>query len=76
MIESINEGKTSHPNCFPIDSTGEKPFSCPECGRQFRQKAILNQHVRTHQGERQFIDTANFNSLIINFPSLIRFKNF
>lgn len=27
----------------------EKPYKCGQCGKDFRQKAILDQHTRTHQ---------------------------
>jgi hypothetical protein len=34
--------------------TGIKPYHCPECGKQFRQKAILNQHFRIHLGAKPY----------------------
>ena len=35
-------------------SSGEKPYSCPHCDRQFVQVANLRRHVRVHTGERPY----------------------
>lgn len=48
----------------------QKPYKCGQCGKDFRQKAILDQHTRTHQvvvklklflGKKQKLGLAQFN---------------
>ena len=35
--------------------TDEKPYSCPTCGRAFKELSTLQNHERIHSGERPFV---------------------
>ncbi|CAH1970543.1 unnamed protein product [Acanthoscelides obtectus] len=34
--------------------SSEKPYSCNECGRSFKELSTLQNHARIHSGERPF----------------------
>ncbi|XP_071373150.1 zinc finger protein OZF-like [Centroberyx affinis] len=45
-----NEVLISHKRSY----TGEKPFSCSDCGKRFDRKGSLQRHMRVHTGDKPF----------------------
>ncbi|PSN43482.1 Transcription factor Ouib [Blattella germanica] len=54
---SLKFKRASHLQCHMIRHTGEKSFSCLDCGREFGRRDSLKKHMHVHLGLKPFLCT-------------------
>ncbi|XP_018423632.1 PREDICTED: gastrula zinc finger protein XlCGF26.1-like [Nanorana parkeri] len=55
LLLALKCGKTFETKCrHYLSHSGETPFTCPECGKKYKQKSQLLGHQKVHTGEKPF----------------------